>query len=46
MLALWKESYDKPYSVLRSIDITTDKRPGEQKLEFFQWPCTDVRVGP
>ena len=44
-LAPWKESYDKPDSILKSRDITLPTKVHIVKLWFFQESCMDVRVG-
>ena len=43
----WKESYDKPRQCIKKKRHQfADKGLYKSKLQFFQWSCTDVRVGP
>ena len=43
----WKESYDKPRQYIKKKRHQfADKGLYKSKLQFFQWSCTVVRVGP
>ena len=46
MLAPWKKSYDQPRQhIKKQRHYFANNGPSSQGYWFFQWSCTDVRVG-